>query len=171
MKEYMAQRMRRLLPRVVARIIILILSMPYGNGEPDGCGRASQDPGRHDRRPSIQVSQLPSPVSAGTMTGQVTDVDVSTHYVAVYARSLASGWSIQPSVAEPRVFIRRDGSWKCRIGRTKKGDPLTALRVYLLPDACAPPLVTGKASLPSSLESSALARSEIPLNPEASSTD
>lgn len=160
MKAYLANRLRRLLPRVVGRIIILILSMPYGQGQTDSTIQANSGLHFFGPKPSIQIKVVSQNASTTAISGRVSHVDVSSHYVAVYVCRSSEGWSIRPSIAEPRTFIRRDSTWRCRSGVARDAGSVIAIRAYVLPDTFSPPLVVGIAVLPSSLDSAAIAWTE-----------
>jgi hypothetical protein len=158
MKTLIKKKIRRLLPRLIARMVVMILSMPTGHWEADSTLPALQHGPVLTIHPAIEIVTLSSQPNQVVVSGRVSDVDVSTHYVAVYALETGKGWSIQPSLAQPRVFIRRDNCWGCRIRLSASSAKLMELRAYLLPDSCSPPLLEGAQVLPSSLDSAAVAR-------------
>jgi hypothetical protein len=160
MKTFVAHHFNRLLPRLIARLIVVILSMPTGHWEADCTLQAPQQGPIPGVRPTIEIVTLSHQPNQDLLSGRVSHVDVSTHYVAVYVFKPGAGWSIQPSVAQPRILIRRDSSWRCRVRSSGSALKPTAIRAYMLPDSFSPPLLEGAQILPASLDSAAVACTE-----------
>jgi exo-beta-1,3-glucanase (GH17 family) len=124
----------------------------------------SSDPeDEDDGNPGIEFTYVPPYGSFDNLKGLVTDAAPGDFEVAVYI--YVSGWWTKPYWSSPLTSIRSDGSWICDITTGGIDQKATKIAAYLLPAGYNPPLMYGNVSLPTELDSNAVAKVEVKRTP------
>ena len=105
----------------------------------------------------MEFAFIPPYGSSLDLEGRVQNANPADYRVAVYIFVEGSGWWTKPSFAEPLTAIQSDSTWTCDI--TTGGSDIYAIKIhaFLLPNGVYPPLVSGLASLPDTLNTISLA--------------
>jgi exo-beta-1,3-glucanase (GH17 family) len=110
--------------------------------------------------PSISFTVLPPIGSLLNLEGIVKGVLPSEYKVAVYI--YVNGWWNKPTFAEPLTRLACDGTFICNITTGGNSDAqATRIKAFLVPSAYSPPLLSGQATIPASIDQNAVASIEV----------
>jgi len=107
--------------------------------------------------PAIEFTYVPPYGSFESLRGQVWNADPADYRVAVYIK-VEGGWWNKPFWSNPLSFIFPDGTWNCRITTGGNDNLATEITAFLVPLGYSPPLMYGGPTLPSELDTNAVAR-------------
>ena len=113
--------------------------------------------------PSIEFTSVPPYGSYNNLKGQVWHVNPNDYKIAIYI--YVSGWWTKPYFGSPSTAIKSDGSWECDITTGGTDQNATKIATYLVPESYSPPAASGSPSLPSDLDSNAVAKVETTRSP------
>ncbi|MFW6110287.1 MAG: hypothetical protein ACOC6Q_02580 [Patescibacteria group bacterium] len=98
------------------------------------------------------------------LRGQVWHVKPADHGVAVYIK-VRGGWWTKPYWNSPVTSIAPDGNWVCDITTGGEDNEATEITAFLIPLDYDPPLMSGGSTLPTELDTNALAKVSVTRTP------
>jgi uncharacterized repeat protein (TIGR02543 family) len=113
--------------------------------------------------PALEFTKVPAYGSHANLEGQVLHVEWTDYAVVVYI--YVNGWWVKPTFANPLTPIEIDGRWVCDVTTGGVDEFATAYAAFVVPIDYSPPLLGGSGSLPSDLDTNAVAKVIAARNP------
>lgn len=120
--------------------------------------------------PAIEFTYVPPYGSFDDLQGRVRHVPPAESAVAVYIFAPwpeGGGWWTKPTWDRPLTPVWSDGSWSTDITTGGVDDRASRIAAFLLPKGYDPPILAGERTLPGSLQTMSLSRTEVTRTPQS----